>query len=81
VGCDPRLDLTPVENCTKFYKCINNSIYLFNCPYGYLFDSSLRECQLANKIKCVSMNSKRKKRKKKITKGPNKNITVLNNYF
>ncbi len=72
--CDPKLDLTPVENCTKFYKCLDNGLFLFNCPFGYLFDSKLRECQLASQVNCLSINLNRKKRRrKKSSKKPLRN--------
>jgi hypothetical protein len=67
VKCDPKLDFTPVENCTKFYKCIDNGLFLFNCPFGYLFDSKLKECQLASRVNCESVNLKKKKPRRKST--------------
>ena len=88
VVCDQKLDLTPVENCSKFYKCLDNNLYVFNCPFGYLFNSNLRECQLANQVNCVSTNLKTKKRrKKKSSKRPlrnnknNKTTTTTITYY
>ena len=57
LACNPQLDLTPLSNdCSRFYRCINNQLLIFSCPTGYLFDSLSRDCLLSNLVTCNNIN-------------------------
>lgn len=52
ISCSPNTDLTPVQDCVGFYKCIDNQLYMFNCPANYLFDTFSRMCLPSNQVSC-----------------------------
>lgn len=52
LDCDPRIDLTMIPNkCHSFRKCIKGKLYIMRCPYGTVFDESLKVCNFPSNIR------------------------------
>ncbi|CAI4225573.1 unnamed protein product [Auanema sp. JU1783] len=40
------------ENCSKFYRCVNNISYSFECPFGLTFHKDSLQCDHPDLSKC-----------------------------
>jgi hypothetical protein len=51
--------LTPLKNdCSKYYKCLGDNLLINSCPFGYLWDDSIKKCNvdsLVSNVTCTSL--------------------------
>lgn len=50
--CRLSSDLTPINNCMGYIRCINGIRIELECPSGTLFDSQTKFCNLENLVIC-----------------------------
>jgi hypothetical protein len=52
-------NLTPLKNdCSKYYKCLGDNLLIYSCPFGYLWDDTIKKCNvdsLVSNITCSSL--------------------------
>ncbi|CAF0920315.1 unnamed protein product [Brachionus calyciflorus] len=59
--CTPSQDFSPVPNdCTKFYRCANGVLSVFQCSSGLLFDNNLKVCNWPNQVTTCNTNQLQK---------------------
>ena len=51
--CNESLINTPASNdCSSYYRCIENKIKILNCPKNFKFDSKFKLCKHESKVDC-----------------------------
>ena len=55
IGCIASQDLTIVPgDCSSFYRCYNNILYVLACPTGKYFDVTTSACKPSYLVACNS---------------------------
>ena len=46
-----------MEDCSKYYRCLDDDLLIYSCPNGYLWDDSIKKCNvdtLVSRYNCTS---------------------------
>lgn len=53
IACSISIDLTPVPgDCTKFYRCGSNVLFIYSCPVGTYFNTATKNCAAGTLANC-----------------------------
>lgn len=81
IACNPALDNTRVPNeCSKYYRCINNELAILVCQIGYNFDPTSKLCTSPEKTPCTPSQSSSDTTKSTINESgcdSNKELTIV----
>jgi len=52
-GCDSTVDFVLLPNdCTRFFRCLNNVLLILQCPLGFQFNQKIKICE-RNNATCI----------------------------
>ena len=45
------------SDCSKYFRCVKNMLFILICPTGYNFDTESKLCNKATNVDCTKRNA------------------------